>query len=285
MRAFLTFLSLFTLLFFLSPVLCLSVPAEDTPETEILFIPERIPRNGVETSVADLILGAVAAMDLRGYGDETLKAAAVIAATNLSGIYADTGTGDGLAILTPEEAKTAWGEHWFSVYWPQMQQAVRDTWGELLTKDGKRYTEAAYFPVSWGKTEIGVECPYDETSNDYHSEVTVPLKEFTAVFPEYSASLAVKNAQSGRVETVTSGNTVLTGAEMMKTFSLPSPAFTVTVNATAATFRCRGVGDGIGMSLYGANEMAKQGYGYREILKTFYPETDLQEANRSLGSR
>jgi stage II sporulation protein D len=72
---------------------------------------------------------------------------------------------------------------------------------------------------------------------------------------------------------------------MMERFSLPSPAFTLTVTASGAKFSCKGKGTGKGMSLYGANELAKQGKNFRELLATFYPTATLQEANRSLGSK
>lgn len=285
MRSFLTFLSLFTLLFFLTPILCLGVSPATVPEFPNLTLPEQVSYNGVLVPSADLILGIVGAMDVRGYQPQAIKAAAVVATTNLISAYRETGTGDGLSVLTAKQAKEAWGDYWFSQYWVQIQQAVTETWGEFLTKDGNVYDDAKVFPVSWGQTEIGVECPFDETSNAYESTITVPLEEFTAVFPNYGSSFYVKNAPSGRVETVTSGKTVLTGNEMMKRFALPSPAFTVKITATAVTFRCRGQGDGVGMSLYGANEMAKRGADYREILTAFYPDAELQEANRSLGSK
>lgn len=285
MRSFLTFLSLFTLFFFFAPILCLSVSPIGEVDTTQLQLPEKLKIGETEVATADVILGMVAAMDLQGYHQETLKAAAVISATNLIKHYRETGNGDGLEVLTAGQAKEAWGDYWFSQYWAQMQQAVSETWGGTLTKDGTLYAEAKTFPLSWGNTESGVECPLDETSNDFQTTVTVPLEEFTAVFPNFGASLQIKNAQSGRVDTVTSGSTKLTGIEMMKRFSLPSPAFTLTVTASAVTFRCKGVGDGVGMSLYGANELAKQGIEYREILKIFYPDTEIQEANRELGSK
>lgn len=284
MRSFLTFLSLFTLFFFLAPVLCLSAPL---PEEEVPLpkLPSQITRKGEICSGEDLILGTLAAMDVRGYQEEALKAAAVIATTKLVKTVIETGNADTLTVLSSEEAKASWGDYWFSQYWPQLQKAVSDTWGEFLTQDGQIYPAPSVFPVSWGKTEEGAECPRDETSNDFQTTVTVPLEEFLQVFPQYSASLSIKNAPSGRVETVTSGEKILTGYEMMELFHLPSPAFTVTVKTSSVTFRCKGKGNGRGMSLYGANELAKQGADYREILAVFYPRGEVQEGNRSLGSK
>ncbi len=283
MRSFFTFLSLFTLFFFLTPILCLSMPPTEAPKPPT-HLPDTVTLDGMAYSTADVILGMVAAMDLRGYHEETLKAAAVVATSTLVCQYRETGNGDGLAFLSPQQAKTDWGDYWFSQYWREMQQAVQDTWGQVLTQEST-VVSPSYFALSWGRTEEGVECPLDETSNDFSAQITVPLEEFIAVFPKYSASLNVKNAPSGRVETVTSGEQVLTGYEMMETFGLPSPCFTLTVTSKSAVFQCKGKGTGIGMSLYGANELAKQGKTYREILAQFYPEQTLQEANLSLGSK
>lgn len=279
MRGFLTFLSMFTLLFFLAPVLCLSAPAkQDKTGGETVTVPESVSCNGSEISTADLLVGRLAAWDLRGYQPEALKAAAVAAATELCAVYAKTGTGDGLAVMTAKEAKEAWGDYWFSVYWPEFQQAVSDTWGQTLSGAGA----APVFPVSWGCTASGVVCPYDFTANEYETELSVSLESFEEAFPACKTSLTVKKAQSNRVETVTSGTTVRSGTEVAARFGLPSPCFSVTVEEDRVTFLCFGQGDGEGMSLYGANELAKRGAGYKEILKTFYPEATVnQDSNRS----
>lgn len=285
MRSFLTFFLLFTPIFFLAPAFCLQ-PAEkpESPPPEVV-LPERIQKDGTEWASADLILGNLATEEIRGYHPEALKAAAVAAATRLTALWSARGNADGYPALSPDEAKAAWGDYAFSRYWPELQAAVKAVWGEILIQDGGVYETSTVFPLSWGKTEAGTECPYDHTANGFETAVTLPLADFTAVFPQYSASLKIKNAQSGRVESVTSGDVVLSGFEVMERFSLPSPAFTLSVSATSAVFRCRGKGDGRGMSLYGANERAKAGADYREILEAFYPGASVQETNRSAGSR
>ena len=175
---------------------------------------------------------------------------------------------------TAEEAKKAWGDYWFSQYWPQLQQAVSATWGQRLIKEGELYS-AKVFPVSWGQTAEGIQCPYDFTSNDYERTVKVSLEAFALVFPEYTHSLTVKKAQSGRVETVTSGKGALSGTEVATKFDLPSPSFSIAVTQSAAVFTCYGNGNGEGMSLYAANELAKRGESYQAILAYFYPDATL----------
>lgn len=56
---------------------------------------------------------------------------------------------------------------------------------------------------------------------------------------------------------------------------LPSAYFSVEQTKTGVTLYGGGYGHGIGLSQYGADGMAKEGYDYREILETFYPGTSL----------
>lgn len=56
---------------------------------------------------------------------------------------------------------------------------------------------------------------------------------------------------------------------------LPSAFFTVEKSGEYFVIRGRGYGHGIGMSQNGANEMAKQGKNYREILELFYQGTTV----------
>lgn len=291
MRPFLTFLALFSLFFFAAPILCLSAgekepqKPEKPPETQREVLPNTLPYGEGSVSTADLLAESLAAMEVHGSAEEALKAFAVVAATRLSVLYRETGSADGIPRLSPQEAKKQWGDYWFSQYWPQIQEAVSAVWGEVLTGETGLYENAEIFPLSWGFTEAGISCPYDFTAEGFETAVTVSLEDFAEVFPQYKDQLTVKKAQSGRVETVTSGKTEKTGWEIMDRFSLPSPAFTVSVRDSGVRFLCLGKGKGIGMSLYAADEWAKRGKNYREILKIFYPDAVLQEANRSLGSR
>ena len=51
---------------------------------------------------------------------------------------------------------------------------------------------------------------------------------------------------------------------------LRSSDFTVSESGSNIVFTTKGWGHGVGMSQYGANEMAKAGYNYSQILKHYY---------------
>jgi len=276
MRTFFTFLSLFTLLFFLCPLLCLPapLPEPDRPAGARIVLPETVSLNGTEIPLADLLVGRLAALDVKHYSDEALRAVA-IALTSRLAAEGSAGT-EGWEILTPDKAKTLWGDLRFAAAWPRLQKAVESTWGQVLLRDGAP-VPAKIFPLSWGTTADGVACPYDFTADGFETEEIRTAEEIRRVFPEFSGSLTVKKAQNGRVETVTSGEFVLDGKDFARALELPSLCFSVLPEQSRTVFLCRGQGDGEGMSLYGANELAKRGAPAEEILTTFYPGTVLTE--------
>ena len=50
---------------------------------------------------------------------------------------------------------------------------------------------------------------------------------------------------------------------------------TWTATEAGVTFTTEGYGHGVGMSQYGANELAKRGLGAAEILAHYYPGAEL----------
>ena len=71
------------------------------------------------------------------------------------------------------------------------------------------------------------------------------------------------------------GETVVTGSQLRMALGLKSAAFTAERENGVVRFTCTGFGHGVGMSQTGANEMAKEGYTFEEIIKHFYTGTEL----------
>ena len=64
-----------------------------------------------------------------------------------------------------------------------------------------------------------------------------------------------------------------TGVKVRNLLNLRSADFTFTKNEIGIVFQTKGYGHGVGMSQYGANGMAKNGYNYEQILNHYYPGT------------
>ena len=129
---------------------------------------------------------------------------------------------------------------------------------------------------------VSVESP--ETAEDvpnYVTSVTVSPEDFReavlTVHPEaefgedpaFWLGAAVRDA-SGRVESVDIGGTQVPGTELRTIFKLRSTAFTLDYTAEGFLFTVTGYGHGVGMSQYGANELAKEGKNWQEILQWYY---------------
>lgn len=92
---------------------------------------------------------------------------------------------------------------------------------------------------------------------------------------------AADRSTSGRVKTaqiVGSKKTLqVTGNELRSKFSLPSTLFDMKISGGNVIFEGYGRGHGVGMSQYGANAYAKNGWDYEKILKHYYRGTNLKK--------
>ena len=266
--------------------------------------------NGKVTTVtmADYLPYVLAAEMPVGFSEEALKAQAVAARTyilyctqheNPKHPEADICTESGccLAYADETELRGVWGEK-FDENISIVRSAVTETNGQVLTFDANPIL-ASFHSSSSGKTESGSELwgdvPYlvsvnsPETKNDVPDYVTtvevskdnfretVLLLKTDAVFSDNPAEWITNTDldESGRVRNMTIGGVVLSGSEMRKLFVLRSTAFTIEYKDGVFVFTVTGYGHGLGMSQYGANVMAKNGFDYKEILAHYYPDTEL----------
>ena len=72
------------------------------------------------------------------------------------------------------------------------------------------------------------------------------------------------------METITIGGMTVEGTEVRRLYGLRSASFTAEATAETVRFHVTGYGHGVGMSQYGANAMAKEGYSCEEILEHYF---------------
>ena len=66
----------------------------------------------------------------------------------------------------------------------------------------------------------------------------------------------------------------------LSTSHLKSSAFDVEMTADKVILRGSGWGHGVGLCQIGAANMARQGYGYAEILRHYYPGSELSHSKQ-----
>ena len=85
----------------------------------------------------------------------------------------------------------------------------------------------------------------------------------------------ISRNNSGRVSEVKVANKTYTGVELRNLLGLRSSDFDIEINDNIVTIITHGYGHGVGMSQYGANGMAKEGYLYQDIIEHYYSGVKL----------
>lgn len=85
-----------------------------------------------------------------------------------------------------------------------------------------------------------------------------------------------------RVKEIRIGDKVYTGREVREKLDLRSSQFTLAVAGDTVKITTYGYGHGVGMSQWGANGMAKEGYTATQILKHYYTGISFQQASHFL---
>ena len=81
--------------------------------------------------------------------------------------------------------------------------------------------------------------------------------------------------KSGRVATLSVDNKNYSGRQVREILGLSSSCFTIEYVNNNYVFTTKGSGHGVGMSQYGAQGMALEGSGYKEILNHYYTGIEI----------
>lgn len=152
---------------------------------------------------------------------------------------------------------------------------------------GGQYIDALYHSMSNGKTElpkyiwnsnypylVSVDSSWDQNVKNYSVTKNFSYNDVSAklgINVNEGTSIEVLSlTESGRVNEIKIGDSVYTGVQVRTKLGLRSADFTISKTSGGLSITTRGYGHGVGMSQYGANEMAKQGYSFTQILTHYY---------------
>lgn len=196
------------------------------------------------------------------------------------------------AYLDKETATKNWGDN-AENYEAKVENAVSLTDGQTILYDGVPVL-AVFHSSSAGQTKKSgevwtsdlpylqsVSSPEGEGVPNYYSRVEFTFAEFKklfmAVYPEADLSGRVsgwfgerKVSEDGNVDSVTVGGVSVRGTQMRTIFSLRSTTFETEIQDGKIVFFVTGYGHGVGMSQYGAQQMAKDGSGWKDIITHYY---------------
>lgn len=257
-----------------------------------------------EMDLGTYLVGVVRAEMPASFELEALKAQAVAARTyTLYKIQSGGNHGDTADICTDstccqayiseDKARSNWGEN-ADTYEQKIEEAVTATDGQAILYGGVPIL-AVFHSSSAGLTRTAGEVwqndlPYlqavespepGDSIPNYYSRVEFTAEEFrtafTASYPEADLSgdmsTWLKDAvvdSAGSVSTVSVGGITVKGSTLRSILGLRSACFEWEVQDGKLVFYVTGYGHGVGLSQYGANQMAADGADYREILTHYY---------------
>lgn len=195
--------------------------------------------------------------------------------------------------LDNDYLKSAWGENYIDNI-NKLREAVNETSMEYLEYNGE-VIDALFFSTSNGYTETSslvfdVDLPYlksvksawdEDTSSAFRSTSSMNINDFyEKIGLPYSDNFSfkvLKRSSTNRIISLSINNREFTGKSLYNKLGLKSTDFSLKKEGNNIIISTVGYGHGVGMSQYGALGMAKEGYGYKDILKYYYSGTNIKK--------
>ncbi|WP_102694388.1 stage II sporulation protein D [Rummeliibacillus pycnus] len=286
-----------------------SIAAKNSEETktndEECDIQISIQGKGKKYSLEEYLVGVVAAEMPASFNLEALKAQAIASRT-----FALKRTNFGENAIEPnvsaqafadeDQRRKDWGTS-FEKNEKKIRKAVQGTKGQVLVYKDELIT-AMFFSTSNGHTESaksysGQSIPYlqsvsvpsnEKESPRYHTNYSFTLQQWNSIFNEQWTKEQIQNVKiyrnnSGRVETIKTGDYKWSGREVREKLQLASTDFIIKWNANKKMIQVTttGYGHGVGMSQYGAKALAEKGANAKEILHHFYQQVKIEKLKKS----
>lgn len=261
---------------------------------------KRVNKNIIETiPLEKYLIGVVGGEMPVSYNIEALKAQAVAARTytlnkmeiNKKNNFDIVDTTDDQVYLDDNELKESW-KNKYEEYKTKIEQAIQETRGEYLTYNGK-IIKAFFFSTSSGTTEnckdvFGENLPYltsvsstwDENSPSYLSTTILTKEEFLKKLEiEYNDNLniEIERNDTNSIKEITINGNKIKGTDFRHKLNLRSTNIELEEENNSIKIISKGYGHGVGMSQYGAQELANIGYTYDQILKYYYQGIEIKK--------
>ena len=258
----------------------------------------RVGKEAITLSIKDYLQGVLAAEMPASFDEEALKAQGVLARTYTYKLLLNNKTiTDDISVQvykSDDELKNIWNDK-YDYYSSKISKAINDTTDEVVTYNGD-LIEALYHSTSNGLTEDPVNVwgnsyPYlksvashgDLVSPSYLGSVDVSFEDISKAldidFNKESKIDVISKDESKRITKIKFDNKEMTGINVRHMLGLRSCDFDYIINDNSVTFITRGYGHGVGMSQYGANYMAKEGYSYKDIINHYFLNININKVS------
>lgn len=231
------------------------------------------------------LLGALARNSETGYQDETLKAIAVILRSNAVFAIMNDKPVNRESFYTNDELHELW-QNQYEENMQRYREIIIATEGIVIFYDGE-IIDVPYHKISTGVTRdseiLQEKLPYVcsvESLEDMYADGYYNTMELSDQVLGENFEVLTRD-RFGYVLSVRVNDMQMNGEAFRLQYHLPSACFEYDYIDGIYTFYVRGDGHGMGLSIYGADVLAKKGFSFSEILEFFYPGIQIRKENRS----
>ena len=240
------------------------------------------------------------------YETEALRAQAVLIRTSL---YRELEASESKTVAEDQELQKELQQNQSGIKskdsYEKYKEAVSETQNQVLfyneslawtpfhrSSDGMTRVAAEVLGTDEFPYIISKECPLDKAAEDEiqvhtfeYSQIQKLCRDFLEAAEDQESAekgysfddFEIQSVDTaGYVQELRVGNTICTGDQFRDALSLPSSAFSFYESTKGLKITTTGNGHGLGMSQWTANEMAKEGSTYEEILAYFFEGTELR---------
>lgn len=254
----------------------------------------------VTVPLEDYVVGVLAGEMPIEFEMEALKAQAVAARSyvlkkmsyNKEKEYDVVDTIMNQVYLDNDYLKKTWGKDYVKKI-NKLKTAVIETNYQYVDYNGN-IADTMFFSTSVGETENSEEVfsnkvPYlksvsstwDEISPVYKLNYQFKLNEFLnkldLPYSNFVKLEVIDSTSTGRVKKIKINEKTFDGSVVVTKLKLKSNHFTIKQDGDTINITTKGYGHGVGMSQYGAQGMALNGYSYEEILTHYYQGTSIKK--------
>lgn len=254
----------------------------------------------VTVPLEDYVVGVLAGEMPIEFEMEALKAQAVAARSyvlkkmsyNKEKEYDVVDTIMNQVYLDNDYLKKTWGKDYVKKI-NKLKTAVIETNYQYVDYNGN-IADTMFFSTSVGETENSEEVfsnkvPYlksvsstwDEISPVYKLNYQFKLNEFLnkldLPYSNFVKLEVIDSTSTGRVKKIKINEKTFDGSVVVTKLKLKSNHFAIKQDGDTINITTKGYGHGVGMSQYGAQGMALNGYSYEEILMHYYQGTSIKK--------
>ena len=172
-----------------------------------------------------------------------------------------------------------------------LDEVIFETEGVYITYEGKYILPFIHYS-NGGKTLTHSHYPYlssvkslwDMTSPYYTEVHSFSYQELEKKLScSLSSKTKIQMIEKDQIKKLIIENRIYTLEEIKKLLSLKSTDFYLIQHPNHMTIITKGYGNSLGLSIYGSNEISKDGFFYYHILSYYFPKTKLYRHIKKLS--